>query len=216
MKTRNLCWLVATVAVAGASPAYADDDDFDGDDDDDALASGVGIGVAVGGGVAGFTDDSLREASSSAGATWEVRFAFGTHIPIGIEAAYIGTSTELGDMDGGSLMGTIVEGAARFNLAPSERWNPFLFVGAGWQRFDARNNALRPAASRVADEDNVLVFPMGLGLSYRDPSGLTVDARGTFRAAADSELFADDPMAEDVDFAEVHTWQASANVGYEF
>jgi hypothetical protein len=54
---------------------------------------------------------------------------------------------------------------------------------------------------------------MGAGLSYRDVSGLTVDVRGTFRAAASSDLLIDPRTGNEAD---LHTWEASAALGYEF
>ena len=46
-----------------------------------------------------------------------------------------------------------------------------------------------------------------------DPSGFTVDLRGTFRAATDSTLLIDQSNGS---YAKLHAWEASAALGYEF
>jgi hypothetical protein len=55
---------------------------------------------------------------------------------------------------------------------------------------------------------------MGAGLSFRDRSGLTVDARGTFRANTDQGLVLE--PGSTTSYVPMHTWEASAAVGYEF
>ena len=63
-----------------------------------------------------------------------------------------------------------------------------------------------------------MVFPMGAGLAYR-VAGFVADVRGTFRAATDNELVVKNPailFPTPNDFVNMHTWEASAAIGYEF
>jgi len=64
------------------------------------------------------------------------------------------------------------------------------------------------------DSDNQLEIPMGLGVAYRDPSGLVADLRGTFRAATDAQLVL--TGAGNTDYVPMHNWGAVARIGYEF
>jgi hypothetical protein len=180
------------------------------------LVSTVGIGITLGGGISGFTDELLRDTvDSDVGGVWEVRATIGTHIPLGLDIGYTGTTVDLrplGQTSTGQLVGTNIEGALRWNVLPHYSVTPYLFAGIGWQRYDVRDADFSLSDAGLQEDENIVVFPMGAGLAYRNPSGITFDARGTFRAAGDSELIAD----RGGDFAELHTWEASANVGYEF
>ncbi len=50
------------------------------------LQTGIGVGFIVGGGVAGFTDQSMRNAlTSQVQGLWDARLSIGTHIPLGID-----------------------------------------------------------------------------------------------------------------------------------
>ena len=53
-----------------------------------------GIGVSLGGGVAGFTQDDMRDTTDDGGA-WGVRVAFGTRSLFGVEAEYIGSAQNI-------------------------------------------------------------------------------------------------------------------------
>lgn len=182
------------------------------------LRSGIGIGFTVGGGVTGFTDKALRDTvSSDVGGLWDFRASIGTHIPLGIDVTYLGTAQNVNTLQtgqaNGTLIGTTVEGALRFNMLPHNDLNPYVFGGVGWQRYDVHNMVFAHADTGLAQNDNLVEFPMGAGLSYRDPSGFTVDARGTFRAATASTLVIDPRTGN---YADLHSWEASAALGYEF
>jgi hypothetical protein len=94
-------------------------------------------------------------------------------------------------------------------------WTPYIFGGAGWEHYSITNTDDNDA-SLVAigddDTDDLAVFPLGAGVSYRDPSGLNVDVRGTYRLAQKSDNLRD----EDGDQARLDTWEATGNVGFEF
>jgi hypothetical protein len=198
-----------------ASGAVADDNDydFDGDDDDESgLLTEYGLSLTVGGGVAGFTDETMRE-TANVGGTWDVRAAFGSHAPIAIEAGYVGSAQTLdaiGLDDDALLLGTAVEGVARVNLLPRATLNPYFFGGAAWRRYDLTNADTN--TSDVTGTDNLLEIPVGAGLGYRI-AGFIADVRGEFRIADQEDLIRRDVGS---DRAVMHTWSASAKLGYEF
>ena len=181
------------------------------------LASGIGVAVTVGGGLFGFTDRSLRQTTSSdVGGAWDLHASFGTHIPIGIEVAYSGNAENIQSLAGtpnGTLVGTAAEGDLRYTILPHSAWTPFAFIGIGWQRFDVTSERLAAADTGLKTHDDVADFPMGAGLSFRDVGGFTFDLRGTFRADSQSSLLRDPRTGE---FADLHSWEASAALGYEF
>ena len=184
-----------------------------------ATRSGIGIGIAVGGGVNGFTDKTMRDATSSVGGGWNARVSFGTHLPLAIEAMYNGTATDINSLLGpgsATLLGTAFEGDVRFNLMPHFMFDPYVFVGAGWQHYSIENNnAFSLSDTGIAQSDDLLSIPMGVGLSYRS-SGFVAEARGTFRATTDSNLVLENPGASNAEFAKMHSWDANLNVGYEW
>ena len=131
--------------------------------------------------------------------------------------AYVGTSvdiTPLGSTTTGTLIGTNVEGALRWNILPHYTWNPYVFVGAGWQHYDITDVDYSRSDTGLKDEDDLAVFPMGAGIAYRDHSGFVGELRGTFRPAEDSSLLVD--ANGDGGTASLHTWDATAQLGYEF
>lgn len=180
---------------------------------DPTLVTGIGIGVHIGGGIGGFTGDTVRDAvDSNVAGMWTVRATLGTHVPLAIDLAYVGsaaTITPLGD--DGSLVGTAFEGAVRWNVLPHFAWNPYVFVGLGWQRYDTSDVELSTADTGLADDDDLAVVPMGIGFAYRSRSGMVFDVRGTYRVAGGSSLV-ESPDGGD---ASLDTWEASATLGYE-
>jgi hypothetical protein len=218
---------LAAVPAASADDAYVDADvnaDVDVESPgmysyawmEPRLASVIGVGVTIGGGVSGFTDGLLRDTvDSDVSGAWAARATIGTHIPIGLDISYTGTAVDLqplGQTGTGQLVGTNVEGAVRWNILPHFAVNPYVFAGMGWQRYDVRDADFSLSDARITEDENLVVFPTGIGVAYRDMSGITFEARGTLRWAGDSELIADTSGS----FADLHTWDATANVGYEF
>jgi hypothetical protein len=154
--------------------------------------------------------------ASRVSGTWNARATIGTHIPLGIDLAYIGSSTSMGTFAGqpnGTLFGTAFEGALRFNILPHYFWNPYVFAGAGWQRYDLRDVKFTTSDTGLRGSDDVVEVPMGVGFTFRDTTGLQFDFRGTFRWTGSSDLVTQPITGE---HADLHTWEASANVGYEF
>lgn len=180
------------------------------------LPSQFGVGIMVGGGVAGFTDRAMRDTTNNVGGMWDAKLTLGTHIPIGIDLAYVGSDQNLstiGGISNGQLIGTTVEGAVRFNILPHQIIDPYVFAGVGWQRYDVQNVRFSQADTGLKSSDSFAEFPMGAGISWRDFSGLTIDLRGTYRHASDSTLVLD-PVTGN--YAALHSWEASGGIGYEF
>jgi hypothetical protein len=187
---------------------------------DELLPSRIGVSMILGGGVAGFTDSTMRSTTADVGGLWDFRLTLGSHIPLGIELGYVGSATNLRGLPAGqdgTLIGTAFEGALRFNVLPHFVATPYLFAGVGWQRYDVSNANVTLSDAGMNDKDNLLVFPMGAGLAYR-MSGFVFDLRGTFRAATEQNLVLKQPTTSPTssDFAPMHTWEASAALGYEF
>ena len=180
------------------------------------LTSQIGVGLQFGGGIAGFTDRALRDTvDTNVSGMWTARASIGTHIPIGLEVSYVGTAVDIlpiGASAKGTLLGTDVDAALRYNILPHYAWNPYAFAGAGWQRYNVRNANFSTADTGMKNKDDLVVYPVGAGISYRDPSGFVFDVRGTFRAAGSSTLLVD-PSGNKAD---LHTWDASGQLGYEF
>jgi hypothetical protein len=186
---------------------------------EEGLQSGIGVSATLGGGVVGFTEETMRDTTSSVGGLWDLRVTIGSHIPLGLDISYLGSATNVDGLptgESGTLIGTTLEGALRFNMLPHYAWNPYIFAGVGWQRYDVTEANVSLSDAGMNDQDDLLEFPMGLGLAYR-MGGLVADLRGTFRATTDEDLVLENPTSPTSDdFARLHTWQASAAIGYEF
>jgi len=179
------------------------------------LPSGIGIGFQAGVGIGGFTDKDLRETTASGvNGLWSFRVAFGTHVPLAFEAAYVGESSNLNAIGApnATLIGTTVEGDLRWNILSHALFTPYIFAGVGYQRYDVQNIQFQTADFGLRDSDNSLEIPMGVGASYRDPSGFVADARGTFRQAVGSDLIVNSTASS----PSLSWWEASINLGYEF
>jgi hypothetical protein len=182
------------------------------------LITGIGVDVTLGGGVMGFTDSLMRDAlSSSVGGLWAVRATIGSHVPIALDLSYLGEAANVQSLasgaSNGTLIGSTVEGALRWNILPHAPWNPYVFAGVGWQSFQVSGASFAAADSGMKTSDNNIEFPVGVGLSLRDYSGWMVDVRGTFRDVVNSTLVFD-PRTGGA--ANGHWWEASAAIGYEF
>jgi len=182
---------------------------------DPNLRSDIGMDVGVGGGVTSFTDSAMRGVmANSVSPLWDVSASIGTHVPLGVDISYVGSATPLRALgnDDGNLVGTTFEGAIRYNILPRLVWDPYVFAGIGWQRFDVQSAKFADADTGISKEDNLAEIPMGAGITYRKGDGLIADLRGTFRAATSSSLL----LESNGDHAPLHSWEASAGIGYEF
>ena len=215
--------LLAAGGLAALAPATARADDGTPDMysyawHDSRLASDYGIGVNLGGGVTGFTGHTMRDSvTSNVGGLWDLRVTLGSHTPLGVDVSYVGTAVNMRALIGpatGTLVGTTTEAALRWNILPHYDWNPYVFAGIGWQRYDMSGNSFTLSDTGIRNSDNSVEFPMGLGLGYRHESGFTADLRGTFRADTNNGLVLD--SAGSTNFASMHTWEASGALGMEF
>lgn len=212
-----------TTAVAPASEgnvemADTSDDRFGYAWREDGLRTGIGVSAILGGGVSGFTDQTMRSTTSDVGGLWNLRVTIGSHIPLGVDLSYIGTATDIPMPAGQSatLIGTTAEAALRFNILPHYEWNPYVFAGAGWQRYDVTKSSGTMQLAGMRDSDDLIEFPMGTGVQYRR-AGFVADLRGTFRATTEENLVPRTPGDDgDDEFVPMHTWEASAALGYEF
>jgi len=179
----------------------------------------IGFSLSAGGGASGFTSETARNATQSGG-DWDVRATIGTRLPVAAEISYLGsaqTIDALGLDDSAVLVGNGVQAAVRLNLLGDTSLQPFIFAGAAWRRYDLANTDSN--TSDVTDNDDVVEFPIGAGLSFRTRQGFLLDARGEFRAATNEDLMpsltVDGPLGND-NKASLHRWGVTANVGYEF
>ncbi|HUJ60257.1 MAG TPA: hypothetical protein VLX92_17240 [Kofleriaceae bacterium] len=181
------------------------------------LASEIGVGITVGGGIAGFANQTMRDTmSSNVAGLWDARLSIGTHVPIGLDLSYVGTAGDVNTLAGqanGTLIGSAAEAALRWNILPHFAVDPYIFGGVGWQHYDVQNRNFATSDSGMKGSDDFADFPMGVGIAWRDLSGLTLDVRGTFRATTDSTLMVDPRTG---DYANMNSWEASAALGYEF
>jgi hypothetical protein len=225
VKTTSLLVVGGALLVGHAAAAdpdsvgyngYEEPNDFSYGWHDERLPTGIGVGFSLGGGLTGFTDQSVRNnLQNNVQGLWDARMSIGTHVPLGIDISYVGTASSLANpvQSGGSngtLVGTAVEAALRWNILPHFAWDPYIFAGAGWQNYEVTGQSL--AMPGMRSSDNSIEFPMGVGMAFRDTSGWLVDVRGTFRADPDSNLI----LTSNNNFAEMHSWEASAALGYEF
>jgi hypothetical protein len=190
---------VATLAVCVPAIASADDSPL----------SKYGMSVTIGGGFVGFVDGDTRDYATD-GNGWEGRLAFGTRSRVAIEAAYVGTMTAidaLGLDTDANLLGTGVEGAARFNLLDGQ-FKPYVHAGAGWMRYDITNASYN--TSSIDESDNLITIPVGAGLGFQEGPVL-IDLRGTYRVTTEADMFS--TLGTE---ARLDTWSANANIGFEF
>jgi hypothetical protein len=163
----------------------------------------------VGGGVTNQLDDETDEVTELGG-LWDARVAFFNRNLIGFEAAYVGsvqTVNALGLDDNAQLMGNGAEANLRLNLLRGGVVRPYMFGGVGWTHYDLTNTETANAA--VEDNDDVVHIPAGLGIGFNLVRGVTLDLRGTVRAAFEDETFAPDEMG-------LENWSTSAQLGFEF
>jgi hypothetical protein len=206
---------------SGDSGDMGSDDRFSYRWSEPMLQSGIGVSAILGGGVTGFTDKTMRNTTSDIGGLWDLRVTIGSHLPLALDVSYLGSATNINGLptgDKGTLIGTTVEGALRYNVMPHFAWTPYVFAGAGWQRYDVTQTSVTLSDSGMNSQDNLLEFPLGAGLAYR-MNGFVFDLRGTFRATTEADLVLKTPMVTaptSSDFAPMHTWEASAALGYEF
>lgn len=175
----------------------------------------TGVGIALGGGLYGFTGDTLRD-TTSAGGNWTARLTFGLRAPIALELAYIGsgqTIDALGIDNDAFLVSNGAQGALRFNLTPSREVTPFLYGGLAWRHYALVNTDTNTSA--ISDDDDVFEFPVGLGISTQ-AEGILIDLRGEFRYATAEDMVPDlTVVGIGDDDAKMHSWGVTLSFGAE-
>lgn len=181
-----------------------------GDDDYEPL----GIAVSLGGGIAGFTNETIRDSTNDGGA-WGVRAAVGLRSYLGVEAEYTGSAQSidaLGIDTDSLLVGHGVQGALRLNLTNRMGVQPFVFGGVAWRHYELNNEGIN--TSDIESDDDVLEIPMGAGIAWTYEN-LMLDARGEFRYAELEDMIPDGDLTGE-GHANMHRYGASLNLGYAF
>jgi outer membrane protein OmpA-like peptidoglycan-associated protein len=174
----------------------------------------LGVQLMVGGGLTNQLDDETDEVTELGG-LWDARVAFFNRSFVGFEAAYVGTVqtvNALGLDDNAQLLGNGAEANLRLNFLRGGMVRPYAFGGVGWTHYDLTNT--ETAAADVEDNDDVVHIPAGLGIGFNVFRGVTLDLRGTVRAAFEDETF--EPMAAADDEMGLENWSTSAQLGFEF
>lgn len=220
MRTRKIAALTLPIASAfvavfsNAASAQGYPVEADTERDPNApLYTSFGIGVVLGGGIQSFTNSTATSVTDIAGA-WNLRVEVGTDFPISGEASYVGTAQSIDGLFGnenGTLIGTAVEGAVKWNISTGTPARPFLLAGVGWQHYSVSNADFTTAADGIADSDNQVVFPLAAGVRY-SRYGFDADLRFTFSPAVSANMI----VEPDGDDAAMHTWNLGANVGASF
>jgi len=171
----------------------------------------MGAGFIVGGGFQDFSRDAARSVTDRGG-FWSARLVLGTRHVVGMEAAYIGSAqgiNALGLSTNAVLVSNGAEGVVRINI-PLVRgpalFEPFVFGGAGWQRFHVANSST--ASSDIANDDDILEVPYGGGLEF-SYNGFMADARFTYRSTFFNDLLR-------TSGGNLDNWSAGGLVGFEF
>lgn len=190
------------------------------------LQSGIGVQVLAGGGVNGFENSTMQNVSTnSVQGIWNVKVTIGSHIPLGVDLAYTGSAGDVNGLFGpqtGTLIGTAFTGSLRWNVLPHAAFTPYVYGGVGWQNYQITNSnrTFTLADSGMNSSDNSVIFPTGLGVQWRDRSGLVIDAHGAFNWNVDAGLVLNPDGTQfantNNDFLPMHTWEAGANIGFEW
>lgn len=188
------------------------------------LQSGMGVSVLLGGGVAQFRSSTMRDTTSNLGGLWDLHVTFGTHLPLALDLAYVGSATHIGGLPTGNtatLIGSAAEGTLRWNVLPNFAWTPYIFGGVGYQRYDVTGGNVSLSDSGMNSSDNLLSVPAGLGFVWRGNNGLVADVHGTYRFTWFQDLVLADGVRTPANnsssnFVSLNSWGASASIGYEF
>lgn len=166
--------------------------------------------ISAGLGVEGFLGQALRDVAGP-GPAWNVRAAMGTPHDIRVELVYAGSSQEIaGDgMEGGRLVGHGVHALLRVNVAPNPAFEPFFYLGGGWNRFHVTGATGRELRS----PDHVLEIPFGFGAARRF-GRIVLDVRAGFSIMNGADLIPKDaPGAPEGET--MHRAGARMNLGLE-
>lgn len=187
------------------------------------LRTGIGVSVLLGGGVSQFTNGTMRGTTSDLGGLWDLHVTIGTHLPLALDVAYVGSATSISGLptgNTGTLVGSAAEGTLRWNVLPHYAWTPYVFGGVGYQRYDVKGTSVSLSDSGMNSSDNLLNVPAGLGFAWRTSNGFVADIHGTYRFTWFQDLVLQNgaPVTgtSSNNFVKMNSWGASASLGYEF
>jgi len=176
----------------------------------------VGIGLSVGGGVDDFVGEGFRDVTGTGGG-WNVRATVGTRSWFAFEGSYIGSAQNF-DMlreDDATLIGNGLQAAARFNVLPQDKVQPFIYAGAAWRHYDISDTTFNEPG--IDDSDDVFELPVGIGVAGY-VAGLMADVRAEYRGVWGSDLIPalEDNGNDDTVVGEMDRWGITGNLGAEF
>jgi len=185
--------------------------------EEESMMQRLGLGVSIGGGVVGFVDEEARDLTDIGG-SWEARLTFGTHLPVGLEAAYIGSAQAIESAaispalnDDIVLLGNGAELALRVQL-PTFFVQPYALAGLGWTYYTLANEE---ETGPLDGNDHVLTPPLGVGVALRAPFGATFDVRGIYKFAFGADMF--NGVYEGTgDSAAFDSWMVNGRLGWTF
>jgi hypothetical protein len=153
----------------------------------------LGIGLQVGGGVAGFFNEQMRQVAVMGG-YWDARLAVGLKQLFALEVAYVGEAHPLsaaGVGGGAALVGNGAEGDLRFNIPIVRRRafvTPYALAGLGWMHYQVTGAS--NDGTTLATADDMAVVPVGAGLTIGSGQ-FYVDTRFVYRFTAFENLVRD-------------------------
>jgi hypothetical protein len=171
----------------------------------------LSVGVQAGGGVVGFSSAQMRQLARPGG-YWDARLVLDPKKVFGAELAYLGAVQPVDGAGGASatLLGNGAEGDLRVNIPVHTRGDiivaPYALAGMGWMHYGLTGGS-PDGLSLLASRDDILVFPVGAGLTV-GRGHLYLDARFTYRFTALEDMA---PGG-----GQLRTWNAGANVGVLF
>lgn len=185
--------------------------------EEESMMQRLGLGVSIGGGVVGFVDEEARDLTDIGG-TWEARLTFGTQLPVGLEAAYIGSAQAIESAaispalnDDIVLLGNGAEVALRVQL-PTFFVQPYALAGLGWTYYTLANEE---ETGPLDGNDHVLTTPLGVGVALRAPFGATFDVRGIYKFAFGADMF-NGVYEATGESAAFDSWLVNGRLGWTF
>src|SRR4051794_35922865 len=166
----------------------------------------VGVSLTMGLGTGAFRDGST-DAMAGKAVVWSSRALFGSHIPLGLEAAFAASTYAFNTTEGmrGSVDGQVTDLCAHWTVLPHSPLTPYAFLAIGWSRYKA-SEAVGVLGLSCSTE--VPSLPYGGGLTYRTARGFVVDARATYRSISTSDSLERAGVA-------LSSWEATASFGIE-
>lgn len=175
---------------------------------------GNGITGVASGGVTGFMDKAVRDVvSSDVGGAFDLRLTLGSRRPLALDISYLGNWANLHDpagAAGGVLDGMTFEAACRYNFNAGATWDPYAFVGLGWQHYEVRGATVDLMNVGMRSHDDLVDAPLGAGLAFHH-EGFVLDVRATLRVTQYNNLVRDTRTT----YAAMDSWQVGAGIGYE-